>query len=225
MRKLKKLSGIFFVFALAGCVRGEEISVILQRMNQEAPKLHTMSANIEMVTLTAIIDSKITEDGTLKMQKTKDGVRAVLDFSQLKDSARVIGFFGKIAQMYYPKAKYVQSYDVGKNGDLVNQFLLLGFGSSGDELAASYTISSEGPEKIAGVDTTKLLLIPKDSKVKEHLSKVEIWIPEGQSNPLQQKIYEEPSGNYYKATYSDVRINPSFKGQLEIKMLPGTQKR
>ncbi len=206
------------------CVSGEEIPVILQRMNQQAPAFHGMAADIQMVTYTAIIDSKITEDGTPKVQKSKEGTRAILDFSKLKDSARVIGFFGKIAQMYYPNAKHYQDYDVGKNGDLINQFLLLGFGSSGDELAASYTISSEGTEKLAEVNTTKLLLIPKDSKVKEHLAKVEIWIPEGEANPMQQKFYEEPSGNYYKAAYSNMNFKPSFKGQLEIKMAAGTSR-
>jgi hypothetical protein len=160
------------------------------------------------------------------MQKLKDhSIRAVLDFSQLKNSAREIGFFGKIVRMYYPNAKYYQDYDVGKNSDLVNQFLLLGFGSSGDELAAGYTISSEGMENAAGTNATKLLLVPKDPKVKERLTKVEIWIPEGQSNPVQQKFYEERSGNYYMVTYTNLNLKPSFKGQLEIKMAPGTQKR
>lgn len=179
-----------------------------------------------MITYTAVIQDKIVEDGTLKMQKGKGGdVRAVLDFSGLKNSAREIGFYGKIIRMYYPNAKDYQDFEVGKNGALVNQFLLLGFGSSGDELSASYTISSEGTEKVAGLNTTKLLLIPKDPKVKERLAKVEIWIPEGQANPIEQKFYEETSGNYYQVTYSNINLKPSFKGPLEIKMLPGTQKR
>ncbi len=208
------------------CLRAEEISVILKRMNEAAPAFHGLSADVQMVTFTAIIDSKITEDGNLIIQKAKNGqVRAVVDFSGVKDSAREIGLSGKTVRMYFPNAKYYQDYDFGKNGDLINQFLLLGFGASGDELSKSYTISAEGTEKITGLTATKLLLIPKDAKVKEKLSRVELWIPEGQSNPVQQQFFEEPSGNYRKMTYSKLQVNPAIRGTLEIRLPAGTEKR
>jgi outer membrane lipoprotein-sorting protein len=224
MRKL--LVGLFLL-ACALLARAEDVPMILARMNAAAPTLHTMSANIEMVTLTAVIDDKITDVGTLRMKKGKnDSIRAVIDFSGQKDQSqsREIGFYGKTVRIYFPVAKYFQDYDLGKNSDVLNQFLLLGFGTSGDELAKSYTISAEGSEKVAGMDTTKLLLIPKDPKVKEHLSKVEIWIPVGGSNPVQQQFYEGASGNYRKVTYTDIVLNPSIKGDLEIQMPSNTKK-
>jgi outer membrane lipoprotein-sorting protein len=185
-----------------------------------------MSADVQMVTYTAIIDSTISENGSLKMQKGKGGeIRAVVDFSGVKDSAREIGLSGKTVRMYFPNAKYFQDYDFGKNGDLINQFLLLGFGASGDELSKSYTITSEGTDKIAGVTATKMLLVPKDAKVKEKLARVELWIPEGQANPIQQQFFEEPSGNYRKMTYSNIQLNPPMRGTLEIRLPPGTQQR
>ena len=222
MRKL--LAGVCLLASALLC-RAEELSAILQRMNAAAPAFHAMSADIEMVTLTAVIDDKITENGTLQMKKGKGtAVRALIDFSGQKDAAREIRFAGKNVRIYYPNAHYYQDYDLGKNSDILNQFLLLGFGTSGDELSSSYTISADGTEKIAGLTTTKLLLIPKDPKVLEHLSKIEIWIPEGQSNPVQQQFFE-PSGNYRKVTYSRISVNPSIKGDLEIQMQSGTQKR
>jgi outer membrane lipoprotein-sorting protein len=148
----------------------------------------------------------------------------VIDFSAQKGASREIGFFGKIIRIYYPKANYYQDYEVGKNGSVLNQFLLLGFGSSGKDLAANYTITAENTEKVAGMTTTKLLLTPKDDKVKEHLQKVEIWIPEGQSNPVQQQFFE-PSGNYRIVTYTNMHLNPPMPQNLEIKMQPGTEKR
>jgi outer membrane lipoprotein-sorting protein len=218
------LSGICLL-ASALLLRAEDVPAILARMNVAAPALRSMSADMQMITLTAVIDDKITENGTLKMQKgKKTSVRAVIDFSAQKDASREIGFFGKTVRIYYPKANYYQDYEVGKDSNVLNQFLLLGFGSSGDDMAKSYTITPEGVEKVAGLAATKLLLEPNDPKVKEHLSKIEIWIPEGQSNPVQQQFYE-PSGNYRKVTYSNIRINPSMKGELEIQMLPGAQKR
>ena len=70
-------------------------------------------------------------------------------------------------------SKQYQDVDLGNKADLTNQFLLLGFGSSGKDLSAAYTIQSEGEETVGGKTTTKLQLIPKDAKVKEKLSKVE----------------------------------------------------
>lgn len=212
-------AGLLFVSSL--CLKGEDVQVILKRMDAAAPTLHTLSADMQMVTVTAIINDKITENGTLKMQKLKDGsVRAVYEFP----GQRIIGLFGKTVRMYYPKNDYYQDYDVGKDSSLLNQFLLLGFGSSGEELAKSYTITPEGTEKISGAITTKLLLTPKDSKLKEHIAKVEIWVPEGEANPVQQEFYE-PNDNYRLVTYSNIHLNPPIKGKLDIKMQPGTQKR
>jgi len=213
------------LFSSCVSLRAEEISAILQRMNEAAPGFHGMSADVQMVTFTAIIDSKITEDGSLKILKSKNGeFRAVVDFSHVQNSAREIGLAGKTVRTYFPNAKCFQDYDLGKQGDLINQFLLLGFGASGDELSKSYTISSEGVEKIAGLAATKMLLVPKDPKVKEKLARVELWIPEGQSNPIQQQFFEEPSGNYRKMTYSKIQLNPPMHGNLEIRLPGGTQK-
>jgi|GEM_PF-1652697 len=222
MRKL--LAGIC-VLATALLCRAEDAATILKRMDASAPALRAMSADMRMVTLTAVIDDKISESGTLKMKKGKGtAVRAVIDFSAQSDSAREIGFFGKSVRIYYPNLHYYQDYDLGKNSNILNQLLLLGFGTSGEELAQSYTISAEGTEKIAGVNATKLLLDPKDPKVKAHLSKIEIWIPDGESSPIQQQFYE-PTGNYRLVTYTNVRINPPIKGDLDIQMQSGTQKR
>ncbi|HEY3940161.1 MAG TPA: outer membrane lipoprotein-sorting protein [Bryobacteraceae bacterium] len=192
-------------------------------MDQAAPSFHALSADVEMTTWTAILQDTTVENGTLKMQrKDPSNVRAVIDFSKEKD-AREIAFLGRIIEIYYPKLNLVQDYDMSKNTDVLNQFLLLGFGSSGKELAQNYDISAEGTENVAGHTTTKLLLLPKSSKMKETLSKIEMWIPEDAANPVQQQFYG-PSGNYRKITYTHINLHPAIKGNLEMK-LPRNVKR
>jgi outer membrane lipoprotein-sorting protein len=202
----------------------ESVDTILSRMDQAAPLFHGVSADIEMLTYTAILGDKTDETGTLKMQRKGGVVRAIIDFSGQSD-AREIAFLGNIIRMYYPKLKMYQDWDVGKNGDVLNQFLLLGFGSSGKELGQSYDISAEGTEKVAGTDTTKLLLLPKSAGVKEHLSKIEMWIPGNASYPIQQQFYEPTNGNYRRVTYSNVKLNPPLKGNLELKLPSGVKRR
>jgi outer membrane lipoprotein-sorting protein len=206
-----------------GQVQAQSVEAVLGRMDQAAPNFRAMTADVQMKTYTAILSDTTTENGTLKMQRLKSGeVRAIIDFSGQTD-ARVIAFLGNIVRIYYPNLKAYQDYEVGKNSDVLNQFLLLGFGSSGKQLAQSYQITMEGSEKAAGEDTTKLLLVPKDAKVKEHLAKIEMWVPENAAYPVQQQFYE-PSGNYRIVTYTNIKMNPSIHGVLELKLPKGVKK-
>jgi outer membrane lipoprotein-sorting protein len=205
----------------------ENVDAILGRMDQAAPGFHALTANVKMDTFTALLSDHTIENGTLQMQRPRPSdVRAIIEFKGSSD-ARTIAFLGKSVRIYYPKLNTYQDYDLGKNSQVLNQYLLLGFGSSGKELAQSYTITSEGQEKVADRSATKLLLIPKDLKVKEHLSKAEIWVPEDAPYPVQQQFYEPsdmPPGNSRKVTYSDIVLNPELRGTLELKLPPGAKK-
>ncbi|MGA8026345.1 MAG: hypothetical protein WB992_04315, partial [Bryobacteraceae bacterium] len=86
---------------LSARAQAQNADAILARMDQAAPKFHAMSADVRMVTFTAILSDSTTEMGTLKMQRLKDNdVRAIIDFSSQSD-ARVIAFLGKIVRIYY----------------------------------------------------------------------------------------------------------------------------
>jgi outer membrane lipoprotein-sorting protein len=221
---MRTLLPVLCMLAGALALPAETVESILSRMDQAAPQFRGVSADIQMITYTAIINDKTEETGTFKMQRKGGVFRAIIDFSGQND-AREIAFLGNIIRMYYPKLKMYQDYDVGKNADVLNQFLLLGFGSSGKELAQSYEIRSESTEKVAGADTTKLLLLPKSPAVKERLSKIEMWIPGNAAYPIQQQFYEPTNGNYRRVTYNNVKLNPSFKGNLELKLPSGVKRR
>jgi len=221
---------VFLALCTLACssqVFGESLGSILARMDQSAPGFHGATAKLVLVNYTAILGDTTTERGTLQMQRLKQtDVRAIIDFSALPENARVVSFQGKSLKIYYPNTKEVQEYAVGKNADVLNQFLLLGFGSSGKDLQANYVISEKGSETIAGRNTTRLQLIPKDPELKSKLSEVELWIPSDATYPLQQKFSEsKASGNYRQVTYSDVQINPEMKTPLEFKIPANTAKK
>ena len=196
------------------------VEAILARMDQAAPGFHGLAANVQMDEFTAILSDHTNESGTLEMQRlSQNDVRAVLSFP----GQRTIALNGKAVRVYYPKMNEFQDYDLGSNSQMLNQFLLLGFGSSGKDLAGGYEITSEGGDKVGGQVTTKLQLIPKNPKVKESLQKVELWIPGDAAYPIQQQFYE-PSGNWRKVVYSDIRLNPPIQGKLDFKVPPGAKK-
>lgn len=224
------MKAVLIVLCTLACSSGafsESVDAILARMDQAAPSFKGVTAKMVLVNFTAILGDTTTEHGTLKMQRVKaNDVRAIVDFSALPENARIVSFQGKTIKIYYPNTKEVQEYAVGKNADVLNQFLLLGFGSSGKDLQANYVISAEGSETIAGKNTTKLQLIPKDPELKNKLSQVELWIPGDATYPLQQKFSEaKASGNYRQVTYSDVELNPPTTGLLELKIPANTTKK
>lgn len=221
--KMKRILLPLCVLAAAS-LHAQSLEAVLSRMDAAAPSFHAMSADIKMTTHTAIIDDTTVENGKLEMQRTKKReLRAVLDFSGQTD-ARQIGFFGKLVRIYYPKLKSYTDYDVGTNSDVLNQFLLLGFGSSGKDLAANYEISAEGQEKVDGRECTKLNLVPKNPEALKRLNKIEMWVPNDAAYPIQQKFYA-PSANYRIVVYSNINLKPSIKGkQLELKLPSGVKK-
>lgn len=210
-----------FCLAASFCViRADTAEAVLARMDKAAPNFKAMSANVRMVTHTAVLNDNTVETGTFEMQKKGKDVRAIMNLAE--NGGRQLGFFGKVVRIYYSNLNTYQDYQVGKN-NLLNQYLLLGFGSSGKDLSRSYDITADGTEMIDGRMSTKLTLIPKDKAVLEHLTKVEVWIPNDAANPVQQEFYE-PSGNSRKVTYSNIDLNPPIKGQLEMKLPPGAKK-
>lgn len=221
---MKILYQAFCVLAFAVTAKPQSIDAVLSRMDKAAPTFHAMTADVSMIEYNALLQTSTTQTGTLEMQRLKPGnVRAILDFNGGEGDARTIGFLGKDLRIYYPKLNAYQDFEVGKNSGVVNQYLLLGFGSSGKELAQSYTIKFLGTEKVAGADTSKLQLQPNDPAVRQRLQKVLMWIPDDGANPVQQQFYE-PSGNYRKLTYTSITLNPRIKGTLELHLPPKARK-
>jgi outer membrane lipoprotein-sorting protein len=216
-----KVLFVFFVFTWAGTA--ESVSAILSRMDATAPSFKGITANLRMLTHTAILNDDSTQNGVLHMKRLRPGeVRALIDFTDVKDK-RSVAFGDRTVKMYYPNLNLVQVYDLGKSAKLIDEYILLGFGSSGKDLQNSYEIKDAGSEQINGRNTSRLELIPKNKDAQERLSKAEIWFPEDADYPVQQKFYQ-PNGNFTLVTYSDFQLNPSFKQKdLELNTPPGVK--
>jgi outer membrane lipoprotein-sorting protein len=153
------------------------------------------------------VNANEVDEGTIIVKKVKPGdVRILINFTKPEPKTVMIG--GGKAQMYNPKTNEVQEADIKKHKDLINEVLLLGFGSSSSELKASYTITLGGPEVVNGVPSIRIDLVPKKEEIRHQIKKCELWIPEN-GLPLQQKFYES-GGDYQIATYSHIVLNPNI---------------
>ena len=214
------------VFALVGVAvlpAAETLGAVQARMDKSAAEFAAMSARVKKVSYTAVIKDSSVETGTFMIKKLKPGdVRVRMEME--KPDARSIALSRKKYEIFLPKINTVQEYDLTQYGRLVDQFLLLGFGTPVRDITKSYDMVVTGTETIDGKQTTRVELRPKLASVKEHLKLVEIWIPLNDGNPIQQKFLQ-PSGDYTLSTYMDVKINPLMKDADVQLTLPKNVKR
>jgi outer membrane lipoprotein-sorting protein len=103
------------------------------------------------------------------------------------------------------------------------EYVMLGFGASGNQLADKWNISDLGPEKINGVDTEKLELVAKDPAVRKNLQKVTVWMDLDRAVSLKQ-VFDEGPGLSRVCTYSNIKTNqPIAKGDFTFKTDKNTQ--
>lgn len=104
-------------------------------------------------------------------------------------------------------------YDASEHREEFETFLVLGFGSSGDNMSKSFDVTDGGEEKIDGTDTTKLQLVPKADKIKQHFPQIILWINPLTGISVQQKLMEA-GGDYRLAKYSDIKLGQKIPAKV-----------
>jgi outer membrane lipoprotein-sorting protein len=217
-------AALLATLALAG-LRAEALTDILARMDQSARNFKTFSAKIKRTEYTKVLNDKDETDGARRLKRANGQTIGMVEF--YGKNPQTIRFSGKTAEIYSPNAKQVDVYDsskFGKMGKQVDQLLLLGIGVSSSDLRRDFTITAGGTESISGRPTTKLELIPKDKDLRKQAEKIELWIPEGDSVPLQSKV-TRTSGDYDQVLYSDIQMNPALPDSAFELNVPADVKR
>jgi outer membrane lipoprotein-sorting protein len=214
---------IAFFTISGGIAAAETLAAIEARLDQAAPVFSSVSANLKKSSFTKVINDTTDETGTILIKRVKQNdMRVKIEFTGT--DARTAVFHERKYEVLLPKLKVVQEYDLGQYGALVDQFMLLGFGTSGKSLAQNYDIKVVKQEELDGQQTTRLELLPKSKEARVHLLKIEMWIPEGQSYPIQQKLHF-PSGNFDTVTYSGVKLNaPMSDDALKLQLPKGVKR-
>ena len=172
-------------------------------MDETARRLRNLSADLEYTKVTVVVDDKSTEQGQLFYAKGKLP-EVLIDF-KTPDPKTVLIKKNK-AEIYLPKINQIQEYDLEAHSELVQQFLLLGFGTAVSELEKSYVRKLVGEEEIDGDTTAVLELTPRNQNVGAQLAKAQLWINEESGLPVQQKFFEA-GGDYLVTRYTAVKMN------------------
>jgi outer membrane lipoprotein-sorting protein len=178
------------------------VEAVLKQVDRQAKEFESLTANVERTKVTVVVDDHSTESGQIQVRRD-DKMRIDLT----SPDSRTILRDGDHLFVYTPKIHQVEEYDLSKHRDLVDQFLLLGFGTSADNLKKGYLITVEGEETMGGQKVARLELTPKSEDVRRQISKIELWFDESNWLPAQQKFYETGSEDYFIIRYTNFARN------------------
>jgi outer membrane lipoprotein-sorting protein len=181
------------------------VDAVLKQLDRGARMFESLTADVERTKVTVVVDDRSTESGQMQVRHD-DKMRIELT----SPDPRTILRDGDHLFIYTPKTRQVEEYDLGKHRDLVDQFLLLGFGTSADNLKKGYLITVQGEENIGTQKVVRLELTPKSGDVRKQISKIELWLDEATWLPAQQKFYETGTEDYFIIRYTNVARNISL---------------
>lgn len=175
---------------------------VIKQMDREQAQFESLTASIQRTKVTVVVNDRSTESGQVEIRrdgKMRIDLTAPDQKTILRDGDRIY--------IYTPKIRRVEEYDLSKHRDLVDQLLLLGFGTSGESLKKSYLITLQGEESLNGQKVMRLELTPRSDDVRKQISRIALWLNEGNWLPAQQQFYETGSGDYSIIQYLNVARN------------------
>jgi outer membrane lipoprotein-sorting protein len=175
---------------------------ILEQVDRGAREFRSLTANVERTKVTVVVDDHSTESGQIRVRRD-----AKMRIDLTSPDPRTILRLGDKLYIYNPKIRRVEEYDLGQHRAMIDQFILLGFGTTADSLRKSYLITVENEELLGNQKTIRLQLTPKDDEVRKEISRIDLWLDEATWTPAQQKFYETGSGDYFTVRYTNVARN------------------
>ena len=216
-------AGALVCASALGCFGAESLNDVLTHMDASAKSFTSYSATIKRLDYAHLFQTTDRIDGVIRLRRMKKGVIGNMDFTEGKDHY-TIHLEGNTLEKYLPGANMVQVFDTKQFASTMDETLLLGFAVPRDEMERDYKVQLAGTETVDGKMCSHLVLTPKSAEALKYIKTIELWVPEGQGNPIQQKG-NEPSGDYRLATFSDLKLNPTLPdSDFQLKVPPGTQR-
>ncbi len=178
------------------------IEGVLGMMDKASQDFHTLTADLEHVKYTAVVKDTSTETGHIFVRRDEK-----MRIEITKPDPRTILREGDNLFVFNPKINRVEEYNLGKNRQLVDQYVLLGFGTKGENIKKGYLVSVIGEEDFDNKKTVVLELTPKSEQIRNQIGKIQMWVDEASWLPVQQKFFEAGSGDYFLFHYTNEMKN------------------
>lgn len=211
---IRALRPIFVLAITVAVLPGaDDLQSVYNNIDKGAAGFKGLTADIHMVAHMDLINEDDPQSGRIAVKRPKPhDIRVRIDFLEpdQKQVLKQVAIAGTKAKVYYPKTMDLQEEDLGRYKGMVDQFLLLGFGSTSQDLRSEYDIHLAGQEPINGQPTSHLELTPKSKDLSQTFPRIELWISNATGLALQQKLYEKGGKDYHLATYSNMKLRPDL---------------
>jgi hypothetical protein len=181
------------------------LEATLARLDESAMNFKGLTADIHKLSHTDVVNVDDMDSGTIVVKRVKPhDTRIRVDLTNPRRQIVTVG--GGKAQVFYPQTNEAQEIDLGKNRGVVDQFMLLGFGSNSGEIRNAYSVTLGGADSVNGEKTTRITLVPKDPEILARVKRCELWISD-KGWTVQQKFHTG-GGDYVLSTYTGMKWNP-----------------
>jgi outer membrane lipoprotein-sorting protein len=216
-RKLALLTlGAVAALPVRAASAADNLQTTLAKLDQAAARFRSTSADFKFVTVqTDPVPDTDTLQGAAYYERSGNDFKmaAHIDTDNGRPAKKVYMFTQGQFRLYEPG---IHQITVFTRANKFADYIMLGFGASGKQLADKWDITDLGPEAVDGVQTEKLELVAKDPTVRKNLPKVTVWMDLNRAISLKQ-VFDEGQGQTRTCAYTNIKTNQSLPtGVFEI---------
>jgi outer membrane lipoprotein-sorting protein len=227
MRWITVLSAAILVLltAAGAMAQDADLARVLSQMDTSSAKFQDVQAEITVDLFTTVVQDHEIQKGKAAFRRVSGSMEMFTQIQTDNGQASERDLLYKNGDLYFyqPALKQETIFSSGANRGEYDSLLATGFGASGKELAAAWTVTLQGMESVDGVQTAKLDLVAKQANVRSNISHITVWVDLARDISLKQIMYQ-PSGDSRTVTYSNIRYNTHPPASLfTLKVASGTQ--
>lgn len=215
---------LFIIATVPARAQSADLQKVLSQIDAASQKFQSAQTDFAWDQLTAVVQSHEITTGTIAFRRQGSNTEMIAHVKTDNGQSAEKDILYKNGELtyYQPTIKQQTIFSAGANRQQYEGFLTLGFGGSGKDLAANWTINFQGMEAIDGVQTAKLDLTPKTTTGNEMFTHITIWIDPSRAISLKQ-VFFQPDGDTRTATYTNIQMNQVSASAFSIKPASGTQ--
>jgi len=191
--------------------QAQNLDSVLGSMDKAAASFRSAQCDFVWDQYQKVVDEHDYQKGTMYFRRQGSDVQMAANIAS--PAKKQVLFTGDLLSVYEPSIEQLTQYNPGKNKADFESYLVLGFGGSGRDLEKSFDVKFSGMEQVQGVNAAKLELTPKAQKVRSMFSTITLWIDPARGVSVQQQ-FQEPSGDYRLAKYSNIQLNQKIPGDV-----------
>jgi outer membrane lipoprotein-sorting protein len=177
---------------------------VLNQMDKAGQNFRTTAADFVWKQYTSVVKETEIQKGKVYFRRAGGETQMAVDV--VDPYPKYVLLSGGKLQLFEPKIDRVTAYNVEKNQGEIESFLVLGFGGGGHAMLKSFEVKYQGTEKVDGVETAKLDLVPKSEKLHRTFPHILLWIDPARGVSVRQQLFQK-DGDYRMAEYSRIRLN------------------